>query len=189
MSVFAKQSTHIMLKTSYIYNSLTTTALYNTTIDNTNGIITNNCCSFTWKNVNLREILRGLYDKYDKFNISLVSVMTGVAGSVNTGFNERMLLVKLSGLSFINTYDQSVRQNTGEATVGVLPFSYGSFSYSFIQNENKSYHCFTKSTDYVDLKIDLKCAYNDLYPNYNQNQILGNLTFYFDIYGVDGDDK
>jgi len=40
------------------------------------GQIANNWTSYTWYNVNLRNLLVPIYNKYNKFNISLNNVIT-----------------------------------------------------------------------------------------------------------------
>ena len=63
------------LKTTSVDPSLVYTDYFGNTISNQNGIISNNRCNYTWYNINLRNILgNDIYEKYDKFNISLNTV-------------------------------------------------------------------------------------------------------------------
>ena len=48
-------------------------------IDNQYGTITNNRCNITWKNINMRQLLGGMYDKYETFNMYLYQVVQSSA--------------------------------------------------------------------------------------------------------------
>ena len=52
-----------------INSSLTAADYFNKTIDNQFGTIANNRCTLTWKNINMRQILGGMYDTYETFKI------------------------------------------------------------------------------------------------------------------------
>ena len=68
--------------------------------------------NFTWTNINLRSLLSDLYNQYDYFNISLVSVSLSRCNALDPDtatdddYENRNVLIKIAGLPFINqTYD------------------------------------------------------------------------------------
>ena len=80
--------------------------------------------AFTWTNINLRSLLGDLYNQYYYFNISLVSVSLSrcnaldAASATDDDYENRNVLIKISGLPFINqTYD-TLRKNNGTYATG-----------------------------------------------------------------------
>ena len=62
-----QETATLVLNTFDISSSFDVDAYYNTTIDNQYGTISNNRCNLTWKNINLRNLLGTIYDKYETF--------------------------------------------------------------------------------------------------------------------------
>lgn len=184
-SVETIEARNLILKTNHINASTTYADYYNTTVTTTQGIIANNFGSFTWYNVCLKDLLGDMYYKYDKFNICLLHT-SGCAVGTAAGTNQRVVSVNMSGLSFQNTYDQTLRKNSGKAFLSVLNITNtANASWSFV-NSNKSYHCFIKSNDYVNITIDLLTTVGDAYPTYTDStSFLGHMTFTLAIYGID----
>ena len=75
----------LILNTFDISTSTTATDYYGNTIDNQYGTIANNRCNLTWKNVNMRQVLGAMYDKYETFNMYLYQVNQDI--KVSLGFN------------------------------------------------------------------------------------------------------
>ena len=99
----------LILRSSDISSTNTNTTYYGNTIRNQVGTVSNNRDNMTWNNVNIRQIMGSMYDKYERFNISLVSAYVGVAEDAwmasalqptQAVENIRNLIVKLSGLPF-----------------------------------------------------------------------------------------
>ena len=88
-----KRSTRLVLKTSDLTNGSTTN------IGSCDTLRQN----FTWFNINLRALLGDLYNQYDYFNLSLISISSSLASAnVNAGSTEdRLVYVKLGGLPFV----------------------------------------------------------------------------------------
>ena len=66
--------------------------------DNEYGLIAANGCVITWKRVNIRTCIGGLYQKYNKFNLKLTAVQIRhytVAATIDSQF-----MVHISGLHF-----------------------------------------------------------------------------------------
>jgi hypothetical protein len=114
----------------------------------------------TWNNINLRVLLGNLYDKYNRFNLSLNTFTTGpligVVSDADTG-----TYITLSGLPFVNnTYSVKNASLNTEAILGSVlwkPQSSSSTTTSFIgsigltalvvsPNSNGQVYSFTGST-------------------------------------------
>ena len=80
--------------------------------------------SFTWNNVDFKAILGDMYDKYDYFNIALISsASTGSGATYSTGDN-RMGIIYMKGLRWQNcNYDLLAKNKTDYACIGVINFS------------------------------------------------------------------
>lgn len=77
-------------------------------VDNTIGGWRNGRREFYF-NVNMRNVLGELYDKYDKFVISLVSVFMQNSTSLVTG---RPFLIQMGGLNWVSSsYNQATQSN------------------------------------------------------------------------------
>jgi len=183
------ESVNLILKTNHISASNTITDYYNTTITNSNGTIKNNFCSITWNNVDMVDLLGNLYDKYNKFNISLLYVSGTAIGSGTPGANRRFLYAKMGGLPFENTYDQLTKTTTDKAIISLIHVNAGALDQWCNMDTTKTYHCFKKPSDNVNLSIDLICTFSDVYPDYaDANSLFRHLTFAFAITGVNDDD-
>ena len=92
----------LILNTFDINPSNTPAHYYNITIDNQYGTITNNKCNLTWKNINMRQILGTMYDKYETFNLCLYQVAQGVGlGTDNTLYARNAIVdIRIKGLQF-----------------------------------------------------------------------------------------
>jgi hypothetical protein len=81
---------------------------------NQNGTMNANRTQFTFTNVNLRNIIGTLWDKYNKFNLICASYGTGSVGTSISG-NQRLQWFQISGLQFINTLRVTTGYRQGEA--------------------------------------------------------------------------
>lgn len=66
------------------------------------GIMNATMTNFTFTNVNMRQIIGTLWDKYNKFNLIFTSYGTGSVATSLSG-NQRLQWFQVSGLQFINT--------------------------------------------------------------------------------------
>ena len=92
----------LILNTFDIATSVNPATYWDTTIDNQYGTITNNRCDLTWKNINMRQILGVMYDKYETFNLCLYQVAQGVGLSTDNTLYARNAIVdiRIKGLQF-----------------------------------------------------------------------------------------
>ena len=124
------------------------------------GSTNSNLTELTWKNINIKQILNGNYDKYYKFNLSLSSVIIPQNGTVIPDAECNVLLY-MSGLSFdqSNTYSTLTLSNTNYAYIGNMRLNTASTSTSSIINYSMSFYTtFLKGAETIDITINLKSA-------------------------------
>ena len=183
-----QETSTLTLSTFDISTSIAGTVFYNKTVDNQIGTISNNRCTLTWKNINIRQVLGGMYDRYETFNIYLyqISQSSSLATSINAQFS--MVDVRISGLPFLNhTYNTVSRNNTNSAYLTSYSLHTGTVGTPGTATPmyNPVTLTFSKCTDCVDLTIDMKCTKDQQYPSIaNVNACMGHFTFMFKIYGI-----
>ena len=193
-----QESTTLILNTFDISTSTTASDFYNTTVDNQYGTIANNRCTLTWKNINMRRVLGEMYDKFETFNMYLYQINQSSAfwsapPVSNSGF--LLVNVNIKGLQFLNnTYSVISKNNTGTAFLtsyflnNAPSTGVGTVTPMF----NPSILTFGKSTECVDITIDMKTAYSQTYTPIvtpvgglaeNSNSF-GTFIFMYKFYGI-----
>ena len=120
----------------------------------TNGTFTN----MRFDNINMRNLLGDLYGKYNRFNISLVAEMCS-SGNSSGGGGDTNLIVKVSGLNFINNgYEDIIGNSTGFVTAGYS--MRGGSSVPSITHVQNVYNTFAYSTEIVSISIKIYNSYN-----------------------------
>ena len=169
-----------VLKTSDINTADTQVTYYNQTVSNEKGKIFNSRTGYTWYNVNMKNLLGDWYNKYDKFNICLVSLTQSyqaaqVAANVLTLSTNNVVSIKMSGLQWLSSYDQASRNNTDSVTVGVKNFN--------INNDLPSgnYITFSKGSQITNITINLHSLTGDASLVDSQASTFGHMVFLFNI--------
>jgi hypothetical protein len=174
----------LCLKTTQINASSTFADYLGTTVSTSTGQVTNNRTSYTWYNVNLRTLLDPIYNKYNKFNISLNNVITSTQGSATSTANDRQIQVKMSGLMWLSSYNQSSQKNDQNKVIKLMQFqrtnnSCDSFHFT------EQYHTFLKGSDVVNITINLHNVDTDSYTTtVTAGELFGHFIFNFNIQGV-----
>ena len=102
------ESINFVLKSTDINSDNTAATYYGLTYTNNIGSVAQNRSSITWNNVNLRMLLGEMYDRYDKFNISLNFIAGSRTGStVEDAPDNRNVSVRMRGLNFTSSYSQA----------------------------------------------------------------------------------
>lgn len=142
-----------------------------------------NRTSFVWNNVDLRNILGSLYDKYDTFNLNLNTFASSLNPTIlygGTTGEDRQLTVLMKGLPFINsTYNCVTGNNTGTTTLGSIYFVAGQTTY---QTFNNNFITFAKNQEKCNISINYTRILDDTSPA--TNNPFPQVVFYFDIVGV-----
>ena len=178
----------LCLKTTQINASTTYSDYYNKIVSTNTGQISNNRSTYTWYNVNLRNLLGPIYNKYDKFNISLNSIATGVKGSTAVLYPlERNLQVKLSGLQWLSSYNQATQNNDSNKVIKLIKLS-SAANGSDVIDYNEEFYTFLKGSNIVDITINLHNVDYDTnsIPTAN-TYMLPHIIFNFNIQGVPED--
>lgn len=172
---------YLTLKSTDINMSNNASDYFNTTFENSVGIVTQNRRSITWKNINLLNFMGDeFFNKYSKFSIRLVSRGIGLAQTTDLVF-DRMAVLYLSGLSFIPS-TPSVKIDTRTSFV-FLSYQTPTIE-NFLSNENAVY-TFNKPSGSVNLTIDILNSSNLLfYQPTSETELLGHSVYTFEFKGV-----
>jgi hypothetical protein len=168
------ESISLCLKTFDINASDAQADYFNQTVTTTKGRISNNRCTYTWFNVNLRNLLSDeWYNKYDKFNLRLISTTQSYFNSIIETCN--VVSIKMSGLQWISSYDQSTGNDTGSVVVGVKNFN----TYDDISNSNDI--TFRKGQQITNITITIDSISTDKPAIPDVDSTFGHMVFLFSI--------
>ena len=184
-----EQETSTLILNSFDINPSQTAAdYYNQTIDNQYGTITNNRCNITWKNINMRQLLGEMYDKYETFNMYLYQVVQSSAfAAVPSSAQYGLVDIRMKGLQFLNqTYNPVSRNNTTSAflTSYVLNIAASTGVGTVTPMFNPTILTFSKNTENVDITIEMKTTREQNNPAIVANTALGTFIYLFKFYGI-----
>ena len=177
-----KRSCRLVLKTS----DLTTNASTNI------GTCDQFRTSFTWNNINLRMLLGDMYDQYDYFNISLISISSSLTQALALGAtaDDKLVFVKMSGLPFINqTFQQSTGNNGTFAYVSTLSIPLTALTATQFYNNLGNVCTFNKDQDLCNINISFFRVLDDTRPALNAGNINPQFSFIFVITGINKPDN
>ena len=147
--------------------------------------------SFTWFNINLRMLLGDLYNQYDYFNITLLSVSCSVcsAAAGQGGLDDKLVFIEMNGLPFINqTYNQATGNNGTTAIVAVYQIPSTAIANTQpYNNTSTNVMTFNKDQDLCNINISLLRVINEAKPALT----IANpqFVFMFAITGIDQADN
>lgn len=110
---------------------------------------------FKWTNINLRNVMGPMYDKYDKFALKLVTFSTQGTITYGGGSQGNMQNLMIKGLSWVNLYNEwnnSVATSNGFAPLINYTLS-SSSSTKWFTPTNNGYALNFRKTDIVDIEI------------------------------------
>jgi hypothetical protein len=155
-----------------------------TTTETNLGVRDTNYTTFTLKNIDLRQVCRSMWDKYDRFNIFLTTVTwhVGVGNATNSAF-----IIQMEGFDFINQLSLTASNRQNE--VATLGSFYGSPTPTTDVRTSgtmaSGVTTFLKTKNIVDLKLTAiplgATAFTSMTP------LTGNFTF--TIVGVPKDEE
>ena len=160
-------------------------------VDNTFGSITALGAVVTWKRVNIRTCLGGLYNKYNTFNLKLTAAQMRHNQLTNVGIQtifDGQFVVYMSGLPFSSGSSYSTRLGpTNQSALGCVNFT-ASATAGSTNDILSGLVSFDKPLqDVIDITIELKNSSTQGQNGYSEknNQPLGHWSLIFDIYGVE----
>ena len=186
-----KETATLVLNTFDISTSVLATDYYNKTVDNQYGTISNNRCTLTWKNVDMRKVLGEMYDKYETFNMYLYQInqSVGFGSSATCTTNQSLVDVRLKGFNLVNdgyNISSRIHTNTAFLTSYVLnsASSASASSGTVTPMFNPSIVTFKKTVDFIDINIDMRQTFGQAYLTPTLNQSFGSFVFMFKFYGI-----
>lgn len=166
----------------------TPTVFYNKTVDNQYGRIENNRCTITWKNINMKQVLGEMYDKYETFNLKLYQITqttTMINSSSAIAGVTSLCDVRISGLPFLDGYNVVSRNKPNEVYLTSFNLSVQNYTFTgIVVASNPVSLTFGKCTEFVNITIDIKLTKDQQYPVINLNTALGQFLFNFKIVGI-----
>ena len=143
--------------------------------------------SITWNNINLRNLLGDMYDKYDRFNLSLNCISTAYTAFALSATNNSQVLIRLTGLPWVNcNYNitsNAINVNNIYNIIGTFKFSSSTPQEPLTQYFYESIATFSKNSDIISITIDYLRLVDLLTPD--TTNTYPQMTFIFDIYGID----
>lgn len=178
--IIYKNPYNYLFQNEQVNFTLSTTALV-TNGTNQNGTMNNNRTQFTFTNVNLRNILGTLWDKYDKFNLIILNWGWTATGTAMSGTQNRMFFV-IDGLQMINTMAVTTGFRQGRAfspfaryqTVNAVDTNYFDYPGGIIGTFRKP------ETENTDLAFEI-WSVSGIVQNVGQ---IGNSILTFSVMGV-----
>jgi hypothetical protein len=157
--------------------------------DNAIGTTRSNGGWVLWKNINMKQVLGSLWDKYTMFNLCLRNIVkqTGVGSNNNAGCS-----IWVSGLNWVNSnYNVVTKSLDNQACVGganFLTIGGTTAPTSTVIHQFGNTAMFRKGKPIVDLTIELKNSTNFVSGGRSEkiNLPLGHYEYVFEIYGVKG---
>ncbi len=160
-------------------------------VDNTFGSITALGAVVTWKRVNIRTCLGGLYNKYKTFNLKLTGAQMRHNQLTNVGIQtifDGQFVVYMSGLPFSSGSSYSTRLGpTNQSALGCVNFTASATAGSTTSILSGLVSFDKPLQDVIDITIELKNSSTIPQNGYSEknNQPLGHWSLIFDIYGVE----
>lgn len=175
---------------------------YNTTVSSTAGIVANNRCNITFRNVSFRDLMgHEYYEKFNKFRISLAQAyvgqsLTAIAASVTPALAQAQNLgIWLSGVPFdtpvyIASVGQQQKALMGCMQLSILPLVAGAASGDITNYPNNNYsYTFSKVITNTDLNIQLLCNDTADFPAFTAaTQLRGQMVFTFVVEGIENEE-
>ena len=172
---------------------------YNTTVSSAAGIVANNRCNITFRNVSIKDLMGNeYYEQFDKFRISLAQAyvgqsLTAISATVTPALAQAQNLgIWLSGIPFdtpvyIASVGQQQKALMGCMQLSILPLVAGAASGDITNYPNNNYsYTFSKSATNVDMVIELLCNDTGTYPAFTAaTQLRGQMVFTFVVEGIE----
>lgn len=180
------QSVNFVLKTTSISSTDAFATYYNKIVSNNIGTISQNRSSITWNNINLKNMLGEMYDRYERFNISLNFMCGSRCGSAAEGTaDNRTFYVRMRGLNFTSSYDQKTGNNDNSVVLTSLRIPNGANSVWDLANITTTYFTFRKQ-ETVNINIDLINVFSDSFSVISANtQMIGHFAIGLTITGCE----
>ncbi len=109
----------------------------------------------TWQNVDFKTIMGTMWEDYEYFTITLVSSISGAVSAVPTNIFDRIGIINLQGLQFINSnYSIATKTNIPQVQVGTSIYTSVNAG-TISQNMSVASVMFQRGARYKDLIITL----------------------------------
>ena len=162
-------------------NSSNTVGDYANGINNSYGSINSIRTDYSFYNIDFKQILGTMYEKYDRFNIKLSCAMSNSLDGYGTTNVDRLLKINISGLPLCNSGYHQLMGNTGYTTIGCFQLTKLSSNVTYFNDDNV--FSFYKPMPLNNIRIYLQTI-SDVAPTTPANTIYPSIDYYFRIYGI-----
>lgn len=146
------------------------------------GTMNTNKSVFTFTNLNMRQVIGTLWDKYDKFNLQIRSLGVGATASSYSS-NQRRLFFEISGLQFINNMIIDNTVNLSNVWTQMFYIESPNISSAISLDSPTDIYTFRKpESENINLSFTLWTV-NSLISPYT-GILMGDWTFTFSVFGV-----
>jgi hypothetical protein len=114
------------------------------------------------------------YNNYDAFNICLVAISQSFQSTQTAIIKDNVVMLKMSGLQWLSSYDQKTGTNTNINVVALRNFN----EYHLTKN---NYITFLKGNPITNITLSLDNVSTDAPFTTNSNAVFGNMVFSFNI--------
>ena len=142
--------------------------------------------SFTWNNIDLRMLLGDMYNKYDRFNLCLNTIASGISNNYLGSTADAQVLVRVSGLPWVNnTYNITTTSNNNTGTTVIASFLFVNNSQQTQYFYGSNMATFAKNSDIASITIDYIRVSDLATPAVQNGTTFPHVAFIFDIFGID----
>jgi hypothetical protein len=127
-----------------------------------------------------------MYDKYDRFNLCLNTISSGLSDAYFGTQADAQVLVRVSGLPWLNnSYNitSTKANNTGNTIIASFLFVNNTQQNQYFYSSNSA--TFSKNSDIASITIDYIRLSDLSSPAVQVDTKFPHMAFIFDIYGVD----
>jgi hypothetical protein len=127
-----------------------------------------------------------MYNKYDRFNLCLNTISSGISADYLANQADAQVLVRVSGLPWINnSYNIKANgsHNTGTTVIASFLFVNNSQQNQYFYSSNIATFC--KNSDIASITIDYIRVSDLAAPAVANGTAFPHVAFIFDIFGID----
>ena len=117
--------------------------------------------NFIFRNIDLKNVMGEMWDKYEKFSIRPNSFRQ-FAGTTNTGSQANVTQTNIKGFDWINCYDE--KYGTGQIFMPVYSMNSGGSSRNIIPTNNHYCFNFRKGQQFIDIEFQITTLSTNTVP-------------------------
>jgi hypothetical protein len=131
-------------------------------------------------------LLGDMYNKYDRFNLCLNTIASGISNNFFGSQADAQVLVRVSGLPWVNnSYNIRANGSNNTGTTVIASFLFVNNSQQTNQFYGSNMAVFGKNSDIASITIDYIRVSDLAAPAVADGTAFPHVAFIFDIFGID----